>query len=71
MHKPLTLKTMENPTYFIRFKSSHETVHDAEREAIYLNERLGISNLIQVGYYMPQPKYKSWVPSWLIRWITK
>jgi len=58
-------------TYFIRFKPSFDTIPQVEREMEFLDNRLGIGNLIKIGYYLPQPVYKSWVPNWIIRLITK
>jgi len=60
---------MKTPHYFIRFKTNFESLPKAETDAKYLDERYGIGNLIHIGYHLPQPQYKSWVPLWLIRLI--
>jgi hypothetical protein len=51
--------------YYIRYKKEYKTYQEAEKRFKFL----GASNM-EIGYYMPQPKYKKWVPNWLIRLIT-
>jgi len=56
--------------YFVRFKYDFDHIQDARMDAAYLDDRLGCGNIIQIGYHIPQPQYKAWVPKWLIKWIT-
>lgn len=56
------------PTYFIRFEKEYENYPDAQK--VLKGNQIILSN-IEIGYYIPQPQYKSWVPNWLIRLITK
>lgn len=59
---------MKNPFYFIRTEKTFDNLPDAmdakkELEPYFPN--------LEIGYYIPQPQYKSWVPNWIIRLITK
>ena len=65
------MEAKTKPYYFIRFKSEYDTITDAERDFEFLDNRLGICNIAQIGYHIPQPQYKSWVPNFLIKLITK
>lgn len=57
-------------TYFVGFKMSFENINDATS---YLTDMAWAYNIdpreLEVGYYMEQPKYKKWVPKWLINLI--
>lgn len=61
---------MQNSTqieYFIRTKATYSNSNLANQDL----KEFFREGSYEVGYYMPQPKYKSWVPTWLIRFITK
>jgi hypothetical protein len=60
---------MENQkiTYYIRFEENFTNLPEAGTKLRELNKDLDL----EIGYYMPQPKYKNWVPNWLIRLIIK
>jgi hypothetical protein len=51
------------PHYFIRTTQTFSTVPEA---ANYYKD-MEHKELFQVGYYIPQPHYRTWVPNWLIR----
>ena len=53
--------------YFIRTSYEYKTVTEAQE---FLNS-ITDSKELEIGYYMPQPQYKSWVPNFLIKLLTK
>lgn len=60
--------------YFVRSIKEFETVPEAENFIKLMNHPAGPANpgiRLQVGYHMPQPIYKTWVPYWLIRLTIK
>ena len=67
----LIMKTEKKPNYFLRFTRSWETIGEAESASKDLNQLYPLLPKNEIGYYIPQPQYKSWVPNWLIRLITK
>lgn len=61
---------MKNPkaiSYFIRFNDSYETIPEAWKAW----SELPYASKFRVTYHIPQPKYKPWVPAWLINLIIK
>ena len=62
---------MKTPTYHIQFTKTFATVGDAHEAKAELDQAYPALPNLQVSYYIPQPEYKSWVPSWLIHLITK
>lgn len=55
------------PKYFIRTIWRYETLPHASDALIQLYD----PETFEVGYHIPQPQYKGWVPNWLINLITK
>lgn len=56
--------------YFVRFNEEFKTIP----EAIKASKGKGIfypNESFRVGYRIPQPKYKSWVPNWFIKYLIK
>jgi len=53
--------------YYIRFNQRFKTIP----EAVAARDRLTKLDLphATIGYYIPQPQYKNWVPNWMIRLI--
>jgi hypothetical protein len=60
---------MEKPTYYIRFEDDFDSVIPAWKAKVELEKT--IKEPLEIGCYMPQPLYKSWVPYWFIYLITK
>jgi len=56
------------PVYTIRLKRTFESFINAND---FCHENSVNMNEFQISYHIPQPQYKSWVPNWLIRLITK
>ena len=61
---------MQDPKYFVRFKEDFDEAPKALRARINLMLKGHGLPETTVGYYRPQPKYRSWVPKFLIRLIT-
>lgn len=57
-------------TYFIRFQESYDNLPEATNALQKASDTTLLAGL-HLGYYLPQPVYKSWVPNWIIRLITK
>lgn len=57
-------------TYFVRFKTSYKSIPKANESLKFLKENFPELD-IELGYYRPQPRYKSWVPNWVLRLIIK
>jgi len=56
-------------SYFVRTKEFFDTVQGAVK---HLDNTFAFFHTkMDVGYHLPQPQYKAWVPLWLIRLITK
>ena len=57
-------------TYFVRVKQFvFDNISDATKKAKEIQYYTNTET--EVGYHMPQPEYKDWVPAWLIRMIIK
>lgn len=48
------------PKYFIRTQQEWNSIQEIP----------GMKSGYTLGYHIPQPKYKTWVPNWVIRLIT-
>lgn len=59
---------MNKPHYFIRTKMEFDSISKAKSCLQHLQD---FDKNYEVGYHMPQPIYKSWVPKWVIRLIIK
>ena len=57
------------PYYYIRLYREFDNAPKAAEIAERLSSEFEMN--FQVGYHMPQPIYKSWIPNWFIRFITK
>lgn len=63
---------MANPIYFVRTTKTFTDIPSAQEYHDQLSQEYpGIRAKMELGYYMEQPQYKSWVPTWLIRFIKK
>lgn len=62
-----TQDKVTNPEYFIRTRKSYNNLNAVNEDLKTFYDW----SKYEVGYYIPQPKYKNWVPNWLIRLITK
>lgn len=62
---------MTTPKYFVRTTKEFDTIIEAEHHQELLEEYTELQIRFNVGYHLPQPKYKSWVPRWMIKLITK
>ena len=51
------------PYFFIRNRETYPDLTKIPKAALAPH--------LELGYYLPQPIYKSWVPNWVIRLITK
>ena len=59
---------MDNkPHYYVRFIKSFDTVYEAKN----YERQLPHKTSIELGYHIPQPEYKTWVPKFIIKLITK
>jgi len=54
--------------YFIRTSQNFKNISEAQA---YMTAAGLPQTGYEIGYHMPQPTYKTWVPNWLIRSITK
>jgi hypothetical protein len=69
----------QQPIYKVSFKGDFYDYHKAitelkELAKLELTNERNVKlreNDLEITYYIPQPQYKSWVPNWLIRLITK
>ena len=61
---------MNKPHYFIRFKGEWDNIPEATNALEQMIDTTLLAGL-HLGYHMPQPVYKSWVPKWVIRLIIK
>ena len=60
---------MQTPTHYnIKLKRNFKTIPDAQK---HLDNHCYDQRIYEISYHMPQPKYKSWVPNFLIKLITK
>lgn len=60
---------MENTIhYFIETRQLFDSIHEAQ---VFMKTNGYDPMLHGIGYHMPPPKYKAWVPNWLIKIITK
>lgn len=60
-----------NPIYFIRSVNEYEDLESATSALkYYTNPKISPANY-EIGSYIPPPRYKSWVPKFLIKLITK
>lgn len=58
--------------YLIRLKDEFTTFEEASQALANIKSaKIFKRAQLQVGYYMPQRKFKSWVPGWLIRILTQ
>jgi hypothetical protein len=57
--------------YTIQFCKTFSSFPNAQEAKEELDQLYPDLPNIEISYYMPQPEYKSWVPIWLIRLITK
>lgn len=62
---------MQKIVYHIQFNKTFESVPEAEEAKKELDQLYPDLPSTRIGYYMPQPQYKKWVPTWLIRFISK
>ena len=59
---------MKTPIYYIRFEQDFYNLPEAE----HFKESMQQSNMpLEVGYFIPQPQFKAWVPLFIIRLISK
>lgn len=56
-------------TYFLRLPKDFDNAIEAKKLADESRSEYALPFI--VGYYIPQPQYKKWVPNWLIKLITK
>lgn len=57
--------------YFIRFTKTWDNISHAQDAKQDLDQLYPEMPNIEIGYHIPQPQYKSWVPNWLIHLILK
>ena len=54
--------------YFVRTQRAFANLGDASD---FMTEHGYSVSEHHIGYYMPQPRYKTWIPFWVIDLITK
>jgi hypothetical protein len=62
---------MKEPYYIIRTTKTFTNINDAREAKLELDQAYPLFPLLEVGYHIDQPTYKSWVPKWIINLITK
>lgn len=55
------------PHYFLRTSKSFNSISEAQKANQEFRKHYPNILPHEIGYHIPQPRYKSWVPSWLIR----